>query len=194
MKLQDFSLINKMLLKSSICMEWRYPKSKLQVYQYNLERNGLAESLFVLCSHCSYKTPFYSSKKLPGRKIPSAATSRAELVRFCARFHLPLPVTKRLYNSHMEKNCRESHHSCWAKNEGIWCSITYFGSKRWSGKYVCQWKCGVNCKCSCFCWWDMAEVRAHFKDWSCFCLASYNRWSSPLWGTFSCLSCLYCPK
>jgi len=56
MKLQDFSLINKMLLKSLICMEWRYPKSKLQVYQYNLERSGLAESLFVLCSHCSNYT------------------------------------------------------------------------------------------------------------------------------------------
>jgi len=90
MKLQDFSLINKMLLKSSICMEWRYPKSKLQVYQYNLERSGLAESLFVLCSHCSNKTLFYSSKKLPGKKgsfevnrrSTSAATSRVSLQSF----------------------------------------------------------------------------------------------------------------
>ena len=90
MKLQDFSLINEMLLKSSICRECRNPKSKLQVYQCNLERSGLAESLFVLCSHCSNKTPFYSSKKLPGKKgsfevnrrSTSAATSRAELARF----------------------------------------------------------------------------------------------------------------
>ena len=111
MKLQDFSLINEMLLKSSICRECRNPKSKLRVYQCNVERSGLAETLFVLCSHCSNKTPFYSSKRLPGKKgsfeinrrSTLAATSRAELARFCAKLDLPPPVTKRSYNVHMEK-------------------------------------------------------------------------------------------
>jgi len=56
MKLQDVSFINEILLRSSICRESRNPKSKLQAYQYNLERSGLAESLFVLCSHCSNYT------------------------------------------------------------------------------------------------------------------------------------------
>ncbi len=111
MKLQDFAVINDALLKSVICKECRNPKSKLQVYQLNLERSGLAENLFILCSTCGNKTKFNSSKKLPGQRgcfevnrgSTLASTSRDKLAKFCAKLDLPAPVSKNSYNLHMQR-------------------------------------------------------------------------------------------
>ena len=100
-----------MFLKSPIGNECRNPIPKLQMCQLSSERHGLAESLLVSGSICVSNSPFYSKKKLAGKKggleadwrSAFAATGKAELAKFCAKLYLSPSVPKRSYNIHTEK-------------------------------------------------------------------------------------------
>ena len=72
------------------------------MYQCDLERSGLAESLFVLC--LLVKSSQGKKGSFEVYQPPTfASTSRADLARFCAKLDFPPPVTKRSYNIHMGK-------------------------------------------------------------------------------------------
>jgi len=56
-KLQDAELLSECISTSAICSLCRRPESKLQLFQENNNRNGLAESLYLKCSCCGTVTP-----------------------------------------------------------------------------------------------------------------------------------------
>ena len=113
-KLQDAELLSQCLSKSAICSSCRKPSSKLQLFQDNSNRDGLAESLYLKCSTCDSITPLQTSKRLGGKGggahevnrrsvLSSHQWGRAGLTKFCAGMELPPPVTKKEYNQHMKK-------------------------------------------------------------------------------------------
>ena len=110
MKLQDFSILSTCLEEVAVCRSCMSQKSKLKIFQCNKRKNGLAESLFVRCLNCGFKTDFWSSKALPGkrgsfevnRRSVIASVGRKNLSKFCAKMNLPSPVTKKSYNNHIK--------------------------------------------------------------------------------------------
>ena len=112
-KLQDAELLAQCLSKSAICSSCRKPSSKLQLFQDNSNRDGLAETLYLKCSTCDSITPLQTSKRLGGKGsahevnrrsvLSSHQWGRAGLTKFCAGMELPPPVTKKAYNQHMKK-------------------------------------------------------------------------------------------
>ena len=113
-KLQDAELLSQCISKSAICSSCRNPKSELQLFQENSNRDGLAESLYLKCSTCDSFTPLQTSKRLGGKGggahevnrrsvLSSHQWGRAGLEKFCAGMELPPPVTKKAYNQHMKK-------------------------------------------------------------------------------------------
>ena len=66
-KLQDAELLSQCISKSAICSSCRNPKSELQLFQENSNRDGLAESLYLKCSTCDSFTPLQTSKRLGGK-------------------------------------------------------------------------------------------------------------------------------
>jgi len=110
-KLQDFSLLNECLKKSSICSSCKSAKSNLEIFQENTGRNGLAESLFIFCSNCRSKTQFSTSKKMLGRpgcfevnrRSVLASQSRQKLANFCTTMNLPPPILSKPYSAHLKE-------------------------------------------------------------------------------------------
>ena len=110
-KLQDFSLLNACLENFAICSSCRSGKSTLKIKQNNQKRRGLAEFLFIICTHCGAKQDFTTSKKISGkggafeinRKAVLACPSRAQLQSFCTNMDLPPPVTKESHNNHLKE-------------------------------------------------------------------------------------------
>ena len=113
-KLLDVSLLQDCLNLATICASCKSAKSRIAIFQKNLERNGLAEALVLRCLSCGAETPFNTSKKLPGkrgafevnRKSVLAFCSRQRLVKFCTKFDLPPPMNKKPYNQHL-KECEK---------------------------------------------------------------------------------------
>ena len=66
-KLQDAELLSECISTSAICSLCRDPGSKLQLFQENSKRDGLAETLYLVCSSCYCKTPLKTSKRLGGK-------------------------------------------------------------------------------------------------------------------------------
>ena len=110
-KLQDASLLKECISSAAICSTCRDPKSKLQLFQNNKLREGLAEHLYLECSICEAQTPLLTSKRLGGRGGGAQEVNRravlaapqlghAGLTQFCAGMNLPPPVTKKAYNDH----------------------------------------------------------------------------------------------
>ena len=110
-KLQDASLLKECISSAAICSACRDPKSKLQLFQNNRLREGLAEHLYLECSICEAQTPLLTSKCLGGRGGGAQEVNRravlaapqlghAGLTQFCAGMNLPPPVTKKAYNDH----------------------------------------------------------------------------------------------
>ena len=60
-KLQDATLLNDCIASAAICSSCRKPQSK-----HELQREGLAECLFLRCSICKHETPLKTSKRLGG--------------------------------------------------------------------------------------------------------------------------------
>ena len=113
-KLQDAELLSQCISESAICSSCRDSKSKLQLFQQNSSRDGLAESLYLKCSSCDAITPLQTSKRLGGKGggvhevnrrsvLSSHQWGRAGLAKFCAGMDLPPPVTKKANNQHMKK-------------------------------------------------------------------------------------------
>jgi len=111
-KLQDAELLSECISTSAICSLCRRPESKLQLFQENNNRDGLAESLYLKCSCCGTVTPLKTSKRTGGKGggayevnrrsvLSSHQWGRAGLVKFCAGMELSPPVTKKAYNQHM---------------------------------------------------------------------------------------------
>ena len=111
-KLQDAVLLNECISTSAICSACRSGSSKLQLFQRNNEREGLAESLFLKCSSCETETPLKTSQRLGGKGGGAHEVNRrsvlsshqfglAGLSQFCAGMNLPPPVTKKAYNQHL---------------------------------------------------------------------------------------------
>ena len=86
------------------------PKSNLRTFQCNKQRQGLAESLFVMCLTCGSRTEFWSSKTLPGKHGPfevnrqsvMASVGQKSLSKFCAKMNLPPPIMNKSYNAHIK--------------------------------------------------------------------------------------------
>ena len=103
-KLQDFSLLNKCISEAAICQACKRPSSRLQLWQNNTERSGLAESMFLKCSDCNVETKLFSSRKLPGKggtfevnrrsSMVWETSGREQLAKFCGRMNLPPPITR----------------------------------------------------------------------------------------------------
>ena len=111
-KLQDAVLLNECISTSAICSACRSGSSKLQLFQRNNEREGLAESLFLKCSSCETETPLKTSQRLGVKGGGAHEVNRrsvlsshqfglAGLSQFCAGMNLPPPVTKKAYNQHL---------------------------------------------------------------------------------------------
>ena len=111
-KLQDANLLSDCISSAAICSSCRNPKSKLQLYQCDSQREGLAESLLLICSLCDKKTPLKTSKRLGGfgggahevnrrSVVASHKLGLAGLTDFCSRMNLSPPVTKKAYNDHL---------------------------------------------------------------------------------------------
>ena len=66
-KLQDAELLSQCISKSAICSSCKNPKSQLQLFQENSNRDGLAELLYLKCSSCDCITPLQTSKRLGGK-------------------------------------------------------------------------------------------------------------------------------
>ena len=110
-KLQGSSLLKECISSAAICSACRDPKSKLQLFQNNRLREGLAEHLYLECSICEAQTSLMTSKRLGGRGggahevnrravLASPQMGHAGLSQFCAGMNLPPPVTKKAYNDH----------------------------------------------------------------------------------------------
>ena len=113
-KLPDAELLSQCISKSAICSSCKNPKSQLQLFQENSNRDGLAELLYLKCSSCDRITPLQTSKRLGGKGGGAHEVNRrsvlsshqwgcAGLAKFCAGMDLPPPVTKKAYNQHMKK-------------------------------------------------------------------------------------------
>ena len=111
-KLQDATLLNDCIASAAICSSCRKPQSKLELYQHELQREGLAKCLFLRCSICKHESPLKTSKRLGGvgggahevnrrSVLASQKLGQAGLNDFCARMNLPPPVTKKSYNDHL---------------------------------------------------------------------------------------------
>ena len=111
-KLQDANLLSDCISSAAICSSCRNPKSKLQLYQCDSQKEGLAESLLLICSLCDKKTPLKTSKRLGGfgggahevnrrSVVASHKLGLAGLTDFCSRMNLSPPVTKKAYNDHL---------------------------------------------------------------------------------------------
>ena len=109
-KLQDAELLSHCISKSAICSSCKDPKSELQLFQENSNRDGLAETLCLKCSTCDCITPLQTSKRLGGKGdgahevnrrsvLSSHQWGRAGLAKFCAGMELPPPVTKKATTS-----------------------------------------------------------------------------------------------
>ena len=112
----DKELLEECIVKSAVCSSCR--KSKLELCQD--EKDGLAEHLCLICSHCNAKTVLETSKKITehnfsdrkGGKNPyeinrrsvmaSLSIGHAGLEKFCATMALSPPITKKPYNDHMK--------------------------------------------------------------------------------------------
>ena len=113
-KLQDFTLLQECLNVAAICASCKSSKSKLRIFQKNNEWNGLAETLFIRCVKCSFKSTFYTSNKIPGKKgkfevnrrSALAFSNRQKLVYFCAKINLPPPIHKKPYHEH-QRECEK---------------------------------------------------------------------------------------
>lgn len=66
-KLPDAELLSQCISKSAICSSCKNPKSQLQLFQENSNRDGLAELLYLKCSSCDRITPLQTSKRLGGK-------------------------------------------------------------------------------------------------------------------------------
>ena len=66
-KLQDAELLSECISTSAICCLCRDPGSKLQLFQENSKRDGLAETLYFVCSSYHCRTPLKTSKRLGGK-------------------------------------------------------------------------------------------------------------------------------
>ena len=66
-KLPDAELLSQCISKSAICSSCKNPKSQLQLFQENSNRDGLAELLYLKCSSCDCITPLQTSKRLGGK-------------------------------------------------------------------------------------------------------------------------------
>ena len=119
-KLQDSSLLKECISSAAICSACRDPKSKLQLFQNNRLREGLAEHLYLECSICEAQTPLMTSKRLGGRGggahevnrravLASPQMGHAGLSQFCAGMNLPPPVTKKAYNDHHHHHPNKIH-------------------------------------------------------------------------------------
>ena len=113
-KLQDAELLSECIITSAICSLCRDPGSKLQLVQENSKRDGLAETLYLICSSCHCRTPLKTSKRLGGKGGGAHEVNRrsvlsshqwglAGLTKFCAGMELPPPVSKKAYNQHMKQ-------------------------------------------------------------------------------------------
>ena len=102
--MQDASLLKECISSAAICSACRDPKSKLQLFQNNRLREGLAEHLYLECSICEAQTPLLTSKRLGGRGggaqevnhravLAAPQLGHAGITQFCA-------VTKKAYNNH----------------------------------------------------------------------------------------------
>ena len=111
-KLQDAVLWNQCMLVAAICSVCRKSDSRLQLYERNSDRDGLAECLVMKCELCQHETLLHTSKRLGGRGggafevnrrsvISSHQFGRVGLSNFCAGMNLPPPVTKKAYNDHL---------------------------------------------------------------------------------------------
>ena len=105
--MQDSSLLKECISTAAICSACRDPKSKLQLFQNNRLREGLAEHLYLECSICEAQTPLMTSKRLRGRGRGAHEVNRravlappqmghAGLSQFCAGMNFPPPA----YNDH----------------------------------------------------------------------------------------------
>ena len=56
-KLKDAELLSECISTYAICSLCRDPGSKPQLFQENSKRDGLAETLYLVCSSCHCKTP-----------------------------------------------------------------------------------------------------------------------------------------
>lgn len=75
-----YKLINAPLLSDSIalaaiCSDCRKPSSKLELFQRDFEREGLAESLVLRCSICKHETALTTSRRLGGQPPVSSCIS-----------------------------------------------------------------------------------------------------------------------
>ena len=109
--IQDFSILSACLEKFAMCSSCRSAKSKLKIMQDNKKRKGLAEFLFLMCTHCGAKQNFTTSRKISGkggafeinRKAVLACQSRAQLQSICTNMDLPPPVTKESHDIHLKE-------------------------------------------------------------------------------------------
>jgi hypothetical protein len=106
-KLQDASLLKECISSGAICSACRDPKSKLQLFQNNRSREGVAEHLYLQYSICEAQTPLLTSKRLGGRGGGAQEVNRravlaapqlgnAGLTQLCSGMNLPPPVQTRL--------------------------------------------------------------------------------------------------
>ena len=99
-KIQDFALQNECIGMAAICSYCQNKNSKLEIFQENTLRNGLAESLFIQCTCRGIKTNFNTSARINGQKgalrvnrqSVIASQSRQQLAKFFIKMDLPPPV------------------------------------------------------------------------------------------------------
>ena len=102
-KLQDCSLLNECISKAATCQTYKRSTLRLQLWQNNKERCGLAESMFLKCSECGTETKLSSSRKFRGQgslykvshrsAMVSETPGREKLSKLCSRMNLPPPIT-----------------------------------------------------------------------------------------------------
>ena len=112
-KLQDAVLLSECISAAATCSSCKSPSSQLQLFQDNSKRDGLAEHLFLKCSHCNTEVALETSQKLGGKSggasevnrravIATQRLGRSGLEKLCSTMNLPPPVNKSAYNRHMK--------------------------------------------------------------------------------------------
>ena len=126
-KILDATLLESCISEAAICSVCCDSKSKLELFQENVKRQGLAESLFFKCNKCFYKSKFKTSK-IVGEEysqhshkpydinvrsvFASQNYGRTGLVKFCAAMGFPNPSNAKAYNKIQKNLSRKTEMEC----------------------------------------------------------------------------------